>query len=127
MEPYVFHSPCFEGEGRATVLGELVDGVLKFSVALCNPKDRFVKKIGREIAKSRLEKKEYVASLKVRGKCNVNTFILAAKAVAEAVIENGVDVKVGLIDERKLSISSLFSDTHIKCSDDEGYAFFILE
>ncbi len=62
---FIYHSPHFI-KPRITVVGEYHDGLLKFAVARCSLKDRFVRKTGRLIAMERIVNGDVFLVLKTR-------------------------------------------------------------
>jgi hypothetical protein len=69
---------------RVTVVGEHKDGVLKLAAAKCSLDDRFVRKVGREMAEKRLKEGKHVLEVKVQ-KCNSEMFHNYANVVIEDI------------------------------------------
>lgn len=74
---------------RITVVGEHKDGILRLAAARCSLKDRFVRKIGREIAENRLQKGEIMLEVKTQ-KCNSEKFHRYAHALIGDIWESGL-------------------------------------
>ncbi len=69
---------------RITVVGEHKDGILKMAAARCSLKDRFVRKVGREIAEDRLKQGKHVLEVKTR-KCDSEIFHNYANVLMENI------------------------------------------
>lgn len=96
--PFIFHSDQDDFTGiRVTVVGDYTDGVLKVAASRCSPEDHFARKIGRDIALDRLNKDKLITSIET-GDMSNNKFISIANAVADSVIENGIEQKIELIE-----------------------------
>lgn len=85
---FIYYSP-HQQECRVTVVGEHKDGVLKLAVTRCSKKDRFVKKKGVAIAKSRLEN-NYLHSKYKLDSCSPKDFVETAVLIANEVCETKV-------------------------------------
>jgi len=70
-----------EKEPRVTVVGELNNNTLRMAVARCSLNDRFERKIGREIAKYRLLRGDYVLEYNGSGITNETFYDLAKTLV----------------------------------------------
>ena len=86
---YVFYSNhAGHHTPRATVVGELVDGVLQLAVSRCSAKDAFVKKRGRGIALGRLKKGRIFRQVAMPEGCSSKEFVAVATEVSAEVINN---------------------------------------
>jgi len=84
---FFYHTKSAQKGPRVTVVGELVDHVLKIAVARCSNNDSFSKARGRELAKERLANNTLIASIpNIPEDCG-KKFLLIAKSVSTKVLE----------------------------------------
>lgn len=69
---------------RITVVGEHKDGVLKLAASRCSTKDRFVRKVGRELAENRLKEGKHVLEVKTQ-RCDSEIFHNYANTLMENI------------------------------------------
>ena len=76
---------------RISIVGEHKDGVLRLAASRCSPKDRFMRKIGREIAEDRLKNGKFLMELKTK-ECNSEKFHEYAHMLITDILKNGLTV-----------------------------------
>jgi len=73
---------------RVTVVGEVIEGHLKMSVARCGSKDNFIRKVGNLIATGRFNKGKYCRIVPVGSAFSTTTFIEIASEFADEIHNN---------------------------------------
>lgn len=76
---------------RITIVGEYDDGVLRLAASRCSLKDRFVKKIGRDIAEERLKTNQHLLEIKLN-KFDTQTFYDYANILIDHIWEGRIKV-----------------------------------
>ncbi len=69
---------------RVTVVGNYSNGVLSVSASRCSNKDQFMRKRGRTIAESRLEKGKTILSVEIED-FSIKNFIEIARNVSDKI------------------------------------------
>lgn len=92
MEEFIFHSKPYFWLPRVTVVGVLDKGQLKIAVSRCSENDQFVKKIGVEKARKRVESGNLISIYSIE-KCSISDFVSIATDIAEMVILNARLIK----------------------------------
>lgn len=91
-EPFIFHSPLLEGLPRITIVGQISDNKLLIGASRCSTEDHFVKKTGVTLAKSRIEKGEFITVIQLDDNSQVSysEFIGIAVTVMDSVLAQGL-------------------------------------
>lgn len=80
---------------RVTIVGEVEQDTLKLAVARCSHRDKFVRKVGRQIAEGRLKKGNIFMYVPLtEGQLTTEKFIEIASAVAQELLSIPGEEKV---------------------------------
>ena len=74
---------------RISIVGEHKDGKLKIAAARCSLKDRFVRKVGRDIAEKRLREGKYLIEVNIPT-CSSDLFHDFAQTIMGLIWENKI-------------------------------------